>query len=435
MRITIHRGIDQASGCITEIATEQARILIDLGQNHPDGDGNAQITLANSEALARLTRGADAIFYTHFHPELLGLSYLVDDSVKQHIGCVAKRVALYRHQRLARTNGDEEQQTLVLSKLERMVVYKPKQPIVIADIKVTPYFVSHSAYDSYMFLVEAQGKRILHTGDFRGHGYIGKGLLSTVEKHVLRKGKVDFLITEATMPSCSNESVSHEHGLGRRALELMRQYRNVFVMCSSTDMERLATFYGANREMGGRPFICDDYQKCILDIFTETAGRRSPLFVFDSAHTFWKGNEQLAAQMQETGFCMLVRATEKFDEYLEAIIPRLDMDSTVLIYSMWKDYVNPNSKHAVKRYLDFVARFPVVKSMHSSGHASADCLARLCNLVNPRSGIVPMHAEQSTDDQKLPLKDELRAKVVTSSQTKDDVEVEIRTTSQYPDIP
>jgi len=50
MRITIHRGIDQASGCITEIATEQARILIDLGQNHPDGDGNAQITLANSEA-------------------------------------------------------------------------------------------------------------------------------------------------------------------------------------------------------------------------------------------------------------------------------------------------------------------------------------------------------------------------------------------------
>ncbi len=39
MRITIHRGIDQASGCITEIATEQARILIDLGQNHPDGDG------------------------------------------------------------------------------------------------------------------------------------------------------------------------------------------------------------------------------------------------------------------------------------------------------------------------------------------------------------------------------------------------------------
>ncbi|PKP47261.1 MAG: hypothetical protein CVT94_11970 [Bacteroidetes bacterium HGW-Bacteroidetes-11] len=38
MKITIHRGIDQIGGCITEIATDNKRILIDLGQNLPDGE-------------------------------------------------------------------------------------------------------------------------------------------------------------------------------------------------------------------------------------------------------------------------------------------------------------------------------------------------------------------------------------------------------------
>lgn len=39
MKITIHRGIAQIGGCITEIATEKVRVLIDLGQNLRDGEG------------------------------------------------------------------------------------------------------------------------------------------------------------------------------------------------------------------------------------------------------------------------------------------------------------------------------------------------------------------------------------------------------------
>ncbi len=47
-------------------------------------------------------------------------------------------------------------------------------PIHIKDITITPYIVDHSAYNSFMFLIEADGKRILHTGDYRNHGYKGK---------------------------------------------------------------------------------------------------------------------------------------------------------------------------------------------------------------------------------------------------------------------
>ena len=39
--ITIHRGIDQIGGCITEISTDTSRVFIDFGQNLP---GNAEPT-------------------------------------------------------------------------------------------------------------------------------------------------------------------------------------------------------------------------------------------------------------------------------------------------------------------------------------------------------------------------------------------------------
>ena len=421
MEIIIHRGIDQIGGCITEIATANTRILIDLGQNLPDGEGNVDDDFANIDAIENLTKGIDAIFYTHYHGDHLGLFHLVPEKINQYIGSVAKRVALCKHQRLAFIKGREEQSAKEISRIEAMHPFDPKQAIEIGNIRITPYFVSHSAYDAFMFLIEVEGKRILHTGDFRGHGYLSKGLLPTIEKYILTKGKIDFLITEGTMLSRLDERVRYENELQREVVELMKQFKNVFVMCSSTDMERLATFYAANKEMGGRPFVCDDFQKSVLDIFSETAGKESSLFSFGKPYSFWKGNTKLLNWMLDKGFCMLVRATDKFDDYFMFLEPHIDRTETVLIYSMWKEYINPESKHAIKRYLNFVDKFPCVKRIHTSGHASADCLVSVCNLVNPTSGIIPIHSEHSDNYKKLPIKEELKSKIITKSKEIDGV--------------
>lgn len=61
-------------------------------------------------------------------------------------------------------------------------------------MKITPYIVDHSAYNSFMLLIEAEGKKVLHTGDFRNHGY--KGVI--LEKTLKEIGKIDALITEGT---------------------------------------------------------------------------------------------------------------------------------------------------------------------------------------------------------------------------------------------
>lgn len=189
MRITIHRGIDQIGGCITEISTSEARILIDLGQNLPDGEGVVKDNFASREAIEKITQGIDALFYTHYHGDHLGLFHYVPDNIRQYIGQVAKRVALCKHRQLSYIKGREELSAEEIAKLEKMDELSPGECITIENIKITPYFVSHSAYDAYMFLIEAEGKRILHTGDFRGHGYLSKGLLPTIEKLILSQGK------------------------------------------------------------------------------------------------------------------------------------------------------------------------------------------------------------------------------------------------------
>lgn len=426
MKITIHRGIDQIGGCITEISTDKAKILIDLGQNLPNGDGIVLDDLANEDSIDKLTKNIDAIFYTHYHGDHLGLFHLVPDNICQYIGEVAKRVALCKHQRLSYIKGREEISAMEIGKIESMISFKAQQVIEIGDIKITPYFVSHSAYDAYMFTIEAHGKRILHTGDFRGHGYLSKGLLPTIEKLVLKKGKIDFLITEGTMISRLDERVRHENELKLEVIEHMKQYKNVFVMCSSTDMERLATFHAANKEVGGKPFVCDDFQQNVLEIFSDTAGRESQLFCFEKTYSFRKENTKLVNWMHDKGFCMLVRPTAKSDDYCSFLEQQIDKKETVLIYSMWKEYINPKSKHVNKRYLDFADKFPCVKKIHTSGHASADCLVEVCNLVNPTFCIIPIHSECSDNFNKLPINEELKSKITTDSKIFDNVTVEIQ---------
>lgn len=424
MRITIHRGINQIGGCITEISTSEARILIDLGQNLPDGEGVVKDNFASREAIEKITQGIDAVFYTHYHSDHLGFFHYVPDNIRQYIGQVAKRVALCKHRELSYIKGREELSAEEIAKLEKMSELSPEQAIVVEDIKITPYFVSHSAYDAYMFLIEAEGKRILHTGDFRGHGYLSKGLLPTIKKLILSQENVDFLITEGTVLSRLGERVMTENELQKEAGKIMARYKNVFVMCSSTDMERLATFYAANKRLK-RPFVCDSFQKSVLEIFTESAGKCSQLFHFDKVYDFHPTNSKLVDWMSDKGFCMFVRATDKFKDFYQSLATQLDPNETVLIYSMWKEYVNSNGKHAIQRYLNFVSMFCNVEKLHTSGHASAECLADVCNLVNPIAGIIPIHSEQSDNYRKLKINDALKEEIITTSQYIEGVEIAI----------
>lgn len=107
------------------------------------------------------------------------------------------------------------------------------------DIIITPYVVDHSAYNSLMFLIESEGKNLLHTGDFRNHGYKEIYFYKTLEKI----GKIDALITEGTSFSRENQNIT-EAELSNKATESMKKYNQVFILQSSgTNIDRITSMY------------------------------------------------------------------------------------------------------------------------------------------------------------------------------------------------
>ena len=412
MKITIHRGIDQIGGCITEIATDSTKIFIDLGRNLPKGDKASKDENANIEAIAKLTEGCNAIFYTHYHGDHIDLYKYVPETISQYIGEVAKQVMICKSKSLAKISKKTNVTEQDVAKLEKFKTFKANKSVTIGDITVTPYFVSHSACDAYMFLIESNdGKSILHTGDFREHGYLGKGLEKVLKAFVIGK-EIDVLITEGTMLSRRQEIVKHERELKDEATALLEKYKYSFVLCSSTDIDRLASFHDASKKCG-KSFFCDKYQKEILDIFSQTAGKKSKLYNFDSALDFQKDKNLFG---NKNGFVLVVR--RKHFEFIKKVLNCISPEETLLIYSMWDGYINEKVKNGDNLISDYLAIWNLFENrqkLHTSGHATAEILENVCKLVNPQKAIIPIHSEHSADFSKLNISAELKEKIITDS--------------------
>lgn len=102
-----------------------------------------------------------------------------------YMGSLAKEIFLLSH------HFESEEHKARATKIK---TFKARKGVKVKDITVIPFLVDHSASDAYMFLIKAGEKKILHTGDFRLHGFRSKGFLPTIQKYV---GKVDAISLNA----------------------------------------------------------------------------------------------------------------------------------------------------------------------------------------------------------------------------------------------
>ena len=429
MKITIHRGINQIGGCITGIESASGtKILIDLRHNLPDAEGQVEDEYDVPENLDRLLDGVSAVFYTHYHGDHLAFEAAVAErGVDQYLGCLAKRVKqkFYAHMQNIPVDSLKQKYKSAFQAVGGFKEYGADMPVTVGDIKITPYYVSHSAADAYMFVIECDGKKILHTGDFRDHGYLGKYLKGVLSKFIARKS-IDVLITEGTMLSRNDVRMMSEEELQQKAYELMSGYKYTFVLCSSTDPDRLASFYQATRHQG-RPFIADGYQCKLLETFTKFTKqlkRNHRIYDFTDAVEY---NGTLRQPLMATGFTMVVRNSDKFRGWLDELIPLLPKEETVFIYSQFKGYILTEHTAYSASTDSFVHSHDWnLEYLHTSGHASRDALAMVCNTVNPTSAIIPIHREKGSDFTSLDISEELKDRVVTSDTTIDDIEIRVQ---------
>jgi len=411
MKITVYRP-NQIGGCITEIESSKgSRIIIDVGSNLP---GTESCTVD----IKALTKGCDAVFITHYHGDHLGEFAKVDDSVPIYMGAVAHKIFL----NLRKWLRDKDIETI---KKFKTFVATDQIKTESGDFIVTPYRVDHSAYDSYMFLIECDGKRILHTGDFRTHGWTGKGFNKALETYIK---KVDALICEGTMLSRPKGEMYTEAAMSADAIKHLRRNKHVFVLCSSTNIDSIASFYQA-AEQANRLFVTDVYQKTNLDIITKSAGidkRQSRLYNFERKKIYTYNDSdkhyKLHDYMNNQGFCMLIRPIPFHKNPLfENALKRFP--NNLIIYSLWDGYLEEGKPYANPDYIEFRNRAIENGSkfipLHTSGHAYEEAIIDLCNIIRPDT-ILPIHSEEPGRFEELRQSDDIKQGVVKRFQGEKD---------------
>jgi len=380
MQIKIHRGVNQIGGCVTEIKTKNTRILIDVGSNLPNTTSKVKVNIK------KISKKCDAVFITHYHLDHVGEYMEVRKNIPIYIGEQAKEIFTIYQRKMQEPSIAEVTQEHI-DRLKTFKTYKQDIPLRVGDITLTPIRVNHSAFDSYMFLIEADGKRILHTGDFRTHGPSGQ----TIPERLKELGKIDVLICEHTTLSRLDEIFKSELMLQKEAVDLIKNNKYVFIMCASTNIDRIASFFHANKEAGNKLFLCDVYQKEILDYVTKTSTKYKDYYNFSDVKSF---DKKFYQEMVDNGFCMLVRS----NYFSSRFINSPNFKDSLFIYSQWLGYLQGATMN------ESIAKI-VPKDyyyLHTSGHATADGITEVCNIIKPDL-IIPIHGEDSHDFDKLKL--------------------------------
>ena len=218
MNIIIHRGAREIGGTCIQLSTAKTTILLDLGLP----------LVANSRKLDVASFKPDAVLISHPHQDHFGLIDALDPSVPVYIGELGKHLI-------------DATRILLGNKLHpnEFRYFKSWRHFSIGDFTITPYLVDHSAADAYGFLIEAEGKRVFYSGDFRAHGR-----KSILFDNIIKKPPkdIDLLFMEGTMLERSNDEFPTEAAVEQKIYETIKDQRNIsFLISSSQNIDRIAS--------------------------------------------------------------------------------------------------------------------------------------------------------------------------------------------------
>ena len=366
MNIIIHRGTHQIGGSAIEISTKSTRIILDFGNELSLDEKYIPINL-DIDGVTKGMLDCDGIVISHYHMDHLGQLTSALPEIPLYMGELSKEIALI---------GAEYQGRDLYLRLLGANTFRGGEAFSIGDIRIRPLVIDHSAADSYMFVIEAEGKRVLYTGDFRMHGLRHHVLDKLVNTYI---GEVDILITEGTSLSRDADDCISEATVLDDISSYIQDGKYVFVVCSSTNIDRIMGIW--QNMPSDKVLICDAYQKRILDTVINNVYYESSLYRrHDRPLVLNKG--PYPKYYMDHGFVSLVRGTENFISQIKA----LPKDDVRIIYSMWTGYIEENL--ALKALLETYPTY----ICYASGHVSKDDLIKFIELVNP-DAIIPVHTD------------------------------------------
>lgn len=378
MEVRIIKGTKQIGGCITEISTAKTKIIIDFGE---DLEGNDKFEL---EGLTKGKSIYDAVFITHSHGDHIGLI----NNINEDIDVYVEEKSLIIHNITSDFCNKE--------KITRNInTFNFDSIIKVGDIKITPYIVDHSAYNSCMYLIEAEGMKILHTGDYRNHGK--KGCLFKKTLEII--GEVDLLITEGTSLSRSLNKYKSEYEIEKDIDNIMNNYNQVFIMQSSTNIDRTISFIRSSIK---------NHKKFIMEPFTYALNKEIGFNInVDYKNIFvWIPNKYKNKEDWFKDKYLNIETNSKFGksyvmEVKSSMISDIKLlhkkgliNKACLIYSMWDGYIEKEEK--LKVFLDECEKMGIdIIKLHTSGHADIETMKLLNEIVKPKKTLI-IHTDDNS---------------------------------------
>ena len=373
MVIYIHRGQNQIGGSIIEITDDKTRLFFDIGVNLVE---DKDIEVPQIDGLFCGDANCDGVFLSHYHSDHIGLTEKLLAGIPVYMGEKAYETI----------SAAADYQDKTLSFTPNFV--HDKGSVVVGDFVITPLLCDHSAYDSYMYLIENGGKKVLYTGDFRANGRLDfDTLLSNLPT-------VDVLITEGTTLTREDKENIQEEFLEQIAVDYIKDKNGpVFIMMSAQNIDRLITAQN----------IADHTGRVLLqDVYTAQVAKSCGV-LSDRAKVFMTGGDKQYEQLQQfrdvkigkheiakIPFMMCIRQSMK--NYLSKLNKLVSFEGGVLFYAMWKGYMEqPN----MQDFLDFMTSKGVkIHILHTSGHADAMTINKIIEKTSPKT-IIPVHTENS----------------------------------------
>lgn len=410
MRIKIHRGTHEIGGSCVELQSGATRIVVDLGLPLVKKDGarfddsklhlQTETELTNSGVLPDIrglyawdteSRRIDALFLSHAHVDHYGLVNFVSPDVPVFSGEATRRLM------------DITMMFCPYGRVgSKQFTFNNHIPVRIGEFKVTPFLMDHSAFDAYAFLIEAKGKSLFYSGDFREHGRKANALQAFIKA---MSGKpVDVMLLEGTTLGRLEENIVTEKELEDILVKIIGDRSGISFFCSAgQNVDRLVTFYRAALRCG-RILVIDVYTAIILDALRDFARIPYPSSQYSNLRVFFP--YWLSKRLADSGYAEMLYRFKKFkitrkeieerqSKVLMLVRPSMLSDLRKIsftggnfIYSMWYGY---QDEPAMERLLNFVReRNMEYYYAHTSGHATLQTLKKMVEALHPRE-VIPIH--------------------------------------------
>lgn len=408
MKVIVYRGAEEIGGNCIELRSSKSRILLDYGAPLPKIDHvthksippTPEETILNIPGLYESSpMPISGLLISHTHPDHYGglLPKPINPGVKVFMTEIMEDM-------IRITNKMPREAQSIKADIH---YFRKGHKFIVGNFVVTPYLMDHSASESFAFLIECEGKRLIYTGDYREHGNKVTPFRQFLAADM---GRVDLLITEGTQALV--EKGPTEHSVMEDIELLARGKGTLYVMCSGQNVDLLSSL-ASIAERTSRYLVVDGYVALVLERLKGLARKqglelkipgldKGYLKVIDN-----KATQKISQLTEYAETYARIRAKIVSWDWVRTNVRRLiipvrayshkwvdeqikDIASGALVYSLWEGYREEEGFAETLAY--FKAHGLTDVPIHSSGHAYFSAVRKLVENKKPLN-IIPVHTE------------------------------------------